>query len=244
MVDFKANPFYLDDADIEWVNKTLSKMTQRDKIHQLFCLIAYSSEKDYLKHLCDLGIGGVMLRIMPIDEVIATVTDLQTASKIPMLLSANLEAGGNGVCTTGTRFACQLATAATGNPEFAEKLGDVCAAEASALGLNWAFSPIVDIDMNFRNPITNTRTFGSNVDIVAEFGKAYLKAVQKHGVAASIKHFPGDGVDERDQHLVTSINSLSVEEWDATYGRIYRDCIAAGAKTVMAGHIYYAACAQ
>jgi beta-N-acetylhexosaminidase len=68
-------------------------------------------------------------------------------------------------------------------------------------------------------------------------GVAYVKAVQAQGVAASIKHFPGDGVDERDQHLVTSINDLPCEAWEASYGAVYRACIEAGALTVMVGHI-------
>jgi beta-N-acetylhexosaminidase len=66
-----------------------------------------------------------------------------------------------------------------------------------------------------------------------------VKGVQEQGVAASIKHFPGDGMDERDQHLVASINSMSCEEWDNTYGAAYKACIEAGALTVMAGHILH-----
>jgi beta-N-acetylhexosaminidase len=54
-------------------------------------------------------------------------------------------------------------------------------------------------------------------------------------VAASIKHFPGDGCDERDQHLVTAINDLSCEEWDKTFGKVYQENIDAGALTVMVG---------
>jgi len=68
-------------------------------------------------------------------------------------------------------------------------------------------------------------------------GAAYVKAVQEKNVAASIKHFPGDGVDERDQHLVTSINDLSCEDWDKTFGAAYKESIEAGALTVMIGHI-------
>lgn len=94
----------------------------------------------------------------------------------------------------------------------AEKLGIVCAEEASAAGLNWAFAPIVDVDKNFRNPITNTRTFGSDPERVAAMGAAYVRAVESRGMASSIRHFPGDGVDERDQHLVTSVNALSCEK--------------------------------
>jgi beta-N-acetylhexosaminidase len=104
-------------------------------------------------------------------------------------------------------------------------------------GANYAFAPVIDIDYNFRNPITNTRTYGSDPDFVREAGVAYVKTVQEMGMAASIKHFPGDGVDERDQHLVTSINTLTCEQWDNTYGKVYKASIDAGALTVMAAHI-------
>ena len=87
-----------------------------------------------------------------------------------------------------------------------KRQAEACAREAAAVGANWAFAPIIDIDTNFRNPITNTRTFGSDPDRVKRMGEAYVKRVQELGLAASIKHFPGDGQDERDQHLVTSIN--------------------------------------
>ncbi|HWT74165.1 MAG TPA: glycoside hydrolase family 3 N-terminal domain-containing protein, partial [Mobilitalea sp.] len=130
-----------------------------------------------------------------------------------------------------------MQVAATNDDDMAYKLGVTCGREGAAVGCNWAFAPIIDIDYNFRNPITNTRTFGSDPDRVRRMGVQYVKGVQEQGVAASIKHFPGDGVDERDQHLVTSINSLSCEEWDQTYGAAYKACISAGAKTVMIGHI-------
>ena len=119
----------------------------------------------------------------------------------------------------------------------ANHLAEICATEGRACGANWAFAPIVDIEGNFRNPITNTRTFGSDAGRVAAMGKEYVTVVQRHGMAASIKHFPGDGQDERDQHLVTSVNPMSCEEWDASYGMIYRECIEAGALSCMVGHI-------
>ena len=95
----------------------------------------------------------------------------------------------------------------------------------------------MDIDTNWRNPITNVRTFGSDPDLVEKMGVAYVKEIQKHGVAASVKHFPGDGRDERDQHVAISINTCSCEEWDDTYGKVYSACIEAGTKTIMVGHI-------
>lgn len=231
-------PFYLSPEDTEWVENTLAGMTEEEKISQLFCLITYTDDENYLKYLAaGLKVGGVMTRTMHTDELINTVTRLQSNAKIPLLISANLEAGLNQACYEGTRVACQMGIAATGDAGYAAKLAEIIGEEAGAFGINWAFAPIIDIDLNFRNPITNTRTFGSNPDIVAACGKAYVEKIQSYGIAASIKHFPGDGADERDQHLLASVNTLSAEEWDETYGRVYSACIDAGAKSVMTGHI-------
>lgn len=220
------------------INRTKASMSEDEKISQLFCLIAYSSEEDYLDYLSTkLKVGGIMCRVMPTEEVIKTVTLLQKKSKVPMLVSANLEAGGNGVSLEGTKIGAEMAIAASKNPSLGDALGDVSGKEGAALGLNWSFAPITDLDLNFRNPITNTRTFGSNVQDVASLSVRYIKNLQKHGLAATFKHFPGDGVDERDQHLVTSVNTLSTEEWDRTYGEIYRQCIEAGSLTCMVGHL-------
>jgi beta-N-acetylhexosaminidase len=156
-----------------------------------------------------------------------------------MLLPCNLESGGNGLATTGTFFGKEMEIAATSETEQARRFGYICGKEGGSVGCNWTFSPIVDIDYNWRNPITNVRTFGADPDVVIEMSKAFLQGVKDSGtdMAVCIKHFPGDGVDERDQHLLSSVNSLSCQEWENTYGRVYRTLIEAGAQTVMVGHI-------
>lgn len=238
MIDLKNKPFYLKEEDIKWVNETLADLTIDEKISQLFCLIAYSAEDNYLKWLAeDLKIGGIMCRVMPKDEVCKTVEVLQQNCKIPLLIAANLETGGAGVCLDGTKIGSEMGIAATNDKNMAKALGEVCGKEGSVLGVNWSFAPIVDIDLNFRNPITNTRTFGNDKNMVRDFGVAYIEEIQKNGIAACAKHFPGDGVDERDQHLVTSINSLSCEEWLSSFGEVYKAMIDCGVKTIMCGHI-------
>ena len=237
-MDLKAKPFYLSDEDIAWVKNTLSSMSLDEKVGQLFCLIGWGSNEEYLKNLTQkYKVGGLMCRPMPAAETLESVRILQESSKIPLLISANLESGGNGIAAEGTKIGSLMQVAATDDDEMASKLGTVCGREGSAVGANWSFAPIIDIDYNFRNPITNTRTFGSDPDRVRRMGVNYVEAIQKHGVAACIKHFPGDGVDERDQHLVTSINSFSCEEWDETFGAAYKASIDAGAMTVMIGHV-------
>lgn len=237
-LNLKEKPFYLNDEDIRWVEETLNSMSEEDRIRQLFCLITYNDSEDYCRFIAEqVRPGGFMSRVMPLEECISAVEKMQKYSRIPMLVAANFEAGGNGMVADGTVLGKPLEIAATGETEQARRLGEVCGAEGAAVGANWAFAPIIDIDYNWRNPITNTRTFGSDPERVKEMGRAYVEEVQKHGLAASIKHFPGDGRDERDQHVAMSINDLSCEEWDATYGAAYQACIDAGALTVMVGHI-------
>ena len=231
-------PFNLDDEGIAWVESTLAGLDTKAKVGQLFCGIATNFAEEALDATLSICTpGGVMYRPCSTEEAVSFSNLLRAKVAIPMLVAANLEKGASGIVREGTFLGSPLSIGATDEVSMAGKLGEVCGSEGAAVGANWAFAPIIDIDYNFRNPITNIRTFGSDPERVKDMGVAYVEAVQSHGVAASIKHFPGDGRDERDQHLVTSINDMSVEDWDATYGAAYQASIDAGAMTVMVGHI-------
>ena len=237
-IDLHVNPFYLTDEDIRWVEETKANMSTEENVGQLFCPIAPGPEEDALQEVLNtLHPGGMMFRALPGKEIQGAQRYLQEKSAVPLLLAANLEAGGNGVMTEGTYFGYPMEMAATGDTLHAYHLGKVSAAEGNATGCNWAFSPIVDRNVNYLNPITNVRTYGDDTDTVIAMSKAFTKGVQEEGMAVAVKHFPGDGMDYRDQHLHPTINSCSAEEWDETYGEIYRQLIAAGAESVMVGHI-------
>jgi beta-N-acetylhexosaminidase len=239
----RLKPFNLGDEDIEWVKTTIESMSDDEKIGQLFCMVSYAGDTEDFLHAItgNVKAGGVMCRKMAAGDAVSLINTLQRNSKIPLLIAANLEAGADGVINEGVRLGSPMQIAATGTADMVEKLGIVCAKEGSAVGVNWLFAPIVDIDYNFRNPITNTRTFGSDPQRVSEMGTAYITAAQKLGAAACAKHFPGDGIDERDHHLVSSVNDLSVKQWDACFGKVYRTCIEAGVLSIMIGHIIFPA---
>lgn len=238
MVDLKVSPFYLQDEDIRWVEETKENMTLDEKIGQLFCPIGYSSEPDYLEHfMLAHHIGGILYRCGQAEEMQKTHRFLQEHSKVPLLIAANLEAGGNGIAENGTYFGKQMQIAATGNTENAYRLGKISCSEGKAVGCNWAFAPVVDIDYNWRNPITNVRTYGDDPVRVLNMAKEFKRGADEEGIGVSVKHFPGDGVDEVDQHILTSVNSMSMSEWDQTYGRIYKGMIEDGALSIMVGHI-------
>ncbi|MEH7073433.1 glycoside hydrolase family 3 protein [Neobacillus drentensis] len=234
----KNKPFFLNDKEIEWVEETLQSMNLHEKVGQLFCPIGSSDNKQELEAFIEeYHPGGIMYRPDTGAKIQETHRLLQGLSPVPLLISANLEAGGNGIATDGTYFGKQMQVAATDNVDMAYKLGLVAGREGRTVGCNWAFAPIVDIDMNYRTPITNVRTFGSDPKRVANMAKSFMNGIHESGLAVAVKHFPGDGVDDRDQHLLSSVNSLSTGEWDQTFGMVYQEMIESGAKSIMAGHI-------
>ncbi|MCD7862755.1 MAG: glycoside hydrolase family 3 protein [Lachnospiraceae bacterium] len=232
------SPFYLNEEDVRWIRETIGSMTLCEKVGQLFCVTATEGTEEELDDIfAKIQPGGITFRTFDLETAYKAKNTLDFKTKIPTFISANLEKGGSGVLYEGTTIGSPVAVAATGDVEMARKLATICGREGVAAGCTWAYCPITDLDFNWRNPITNTRTFGSNVDTVEKCAVEYIKEIQKCGIAATAKHFPGDGRDERDQHLVTTVNDLSCEDWDKTYGRIYRSCIEAGVLSVMVGQI-------
>ena len=236
----KQKPFFLSEEQVEFVQKTLEKMTLDEKIGQLFLPINYiEDEQDLREFVQRFQPAGLMNRPAAGIENQKKHRIMQEESKIPMFIPANIESGGNGIANEGTAFGNPLQVAATGDTRYAYELGKIAGAEGRAVGINYAFAPVVDFDNNSLNPITNTRTFGKDPEVVYSMAAAYIDGLTEDGkdMCYSIKHFPGDGVDNRDQHLHTTYNTLPVEEWENTYGKNFRRFIEKGAPTVMVGHI-------
>jgi len=239
MVELKKSPFYLNDEQVTWVESTLASLSDEEKAGQLFCVMGGDFSADTLKDMVAKGrVGSILFRpVKDCEGVKADFAPLDEVSKVPLLKAANLEEGGSGGMSDGTLFGWPMLPAASNDEEVIEHFGAVCAVEGRSCGINWTFSPVCDLDMNYRNPITNVRTFGSDADKVVRFTEKYVSAVQSRGMAACAKHFPGDGVDYRDHHLHVTYNTLSADKWYDTYGRVYENLIAHNLLSVMVGHI-------
>ena len=239
MVDVRKTPFLLNAEQAAWVESTRDSLSLEEKAGQLFCVMGGDYAPNVLKEMVAAGkIGGILFRpVVTGEQIKADYAPLDEAAKVPLLKAANLEEGGSGGMSDGTLFGWPMLTAATDEPEVAAKFGKVCGTEGASIGINWTFSPVCDLDLNYQNPITNVRTFGSDTERVKTMTKSYVKAVQSCGVAACAKHFPGDGVDYRDQHLHPTYNSLHADKWYDSYGKVYENLIANGLMSVMVGHI-------
>ena len=238
MVDLTAKPFFLDAAAVAWVRSTIDAMTLEEKIGQLFINLNVAFTPEYLDQILDrYHVGGMRFRGADAATAQSHIRYAQSTSKIPLLVASNPEMGGFGSVDDGTLVCTHLQAGSHPDPSIARDMGRVAGIETTALGCNWAFAPIVDIHYNWRNTVVATRSFGNTPEVVIERAKAYFDGISESKTACAIKHFPGDGVDERDQHVVTSWNTLGIDDWHASYGRVYRALIDHGAQSIMAGHI-------
>lgn len=230
-------PFNLNKSQIEWVETSINEMSLDEKIGQLFFQVGLSTKTEALDHIISKHPGGVMFRPQDQEEMLKAHKYLQENSKLPLLLAANIESGADGLFHQGTKAGNNMLVAASGNSQNAYEQGRISMSEARMVGGNVAFAPVIDINYNFENPITNTRSYGDNPKIVAQMSTAFTKGVQENGGSVMIKHFPGDGTDGRDQHLLKTVNSLAYDDWLDTYGMVYQENIKAGALGMMVGHI-------
>ena len=237
MIDLKAKPFYLEDSDIQWVEDTIASMTLEEKIGQLFINLDTYLPRERMEEIFEkYHIGGCRYVNKSPEEIWEQNKFYQEHSRIPLLIAANCDNGGDGACAGGTYIASAAACGASMTTEEAFHAGYVSGVEGTAVGCNWTFGPVLDILLNWRNTIVNTRAYSNSDEVVIRNAKAYMEGAWKSGMAVCGKHFPGDGVEELDQHLVMGVNDLDCETWDRTFGRVYKTMIDAGLQSIMVGH--------
>ena len=239
MVDLKANPYFLSEEDCQWVKDTIQNMTDEEKVGQLFFQLTASHEEEHLRELMEkYHLGGCRYNPAPGKAIQEQNRKLQKYAKVPVFIACNTEAGGNGACGDGTFIGSVVKIGATGKEEYAYALGKMSNEEAAAIGCNMAFAPVCDILYNWQNTEIISRAFGSDPERVAKMSTAYLKGAHTiPGFACAAKHFPGNGQDFRDAHLSNNVNYFDVEEWDNTYGKVYKMLIDNGLDAIMGGHI-------
>lgn len=230
-------PFNLDAQALAWVRERFAALTPDEKLRQLFNLLSRGQNPDEVARIRAFRPGGITRHAgADVAAERALFADLNAAAPVPLLVSADLE-GSRMSLAAGAEMPNPLALAAIDDIEVTAEVSRIMAEEARTIGINWSFTPVLDINAAFRSAIVATRGFGSDVETVEKHALTQMRVFQEHGVASAIKHWPGEGFDDRDQHLVTTINPLSLDEWEANFGRLYRGAIAAGALSVMSAHI-------
>lgn len=159
-------------------------------------------------------------------------------TKVPGMIAADIENGPGHILEGEVILPSPMAWGACDDEELIYKAHIATAERCRELGIHWSFSPIVDINYNPDNPVTNIRAISDVPQKVAKIASAAIKGLQENGlIAAGCKHFPGDGMDSRNQHFCTTINNLSKEDWMDTYGYVYKEIIKENPASIMVAHI-------
>lgn len=225
-------------AQSQWVARTLDSLTIEQCIGQMLNVSGPQDDPAYwLDLLTRIPAGCMSARTKTAEQYKTLLTALQAGLPIPALVLANMEHGASEWDGFGTEFPWPMAAGAADDEAAAETMGAATAVEARSIGVNWVLTPVADLNYNFNNPITNVRSLGDDPARVGRLAAAIIRGIQANGVAATAKHFPGDGLDDRDQHLTSSVNPLPFAEWKATYGAVWKAVIDAGVYTIMPGHI-------
>ncbi len=165
------------------------------------------------------------------------VNRMQQLARYPLLISADLEAGAGMRFDDTVNFPWNMAVAATGNPDFARRQGEITAREARALGIQHVFAPVVDVNNNAANPVINVRSYGEDPADVARFGAAFTEGAQAAGVIATAKHFPGHGDTAVDSHRGLPEINVSRDRLNKVEFVPFKATVNAGVGSVMVGHI-------
>ena len=184
------------------------------------------------------GVGGFVVGIGPSPYDIAEkLNALQRASRLPLLIAADLESGPWMRIRGATAFPGNMALGATDRELDAYEVGRVIALEGRAVGIHFDFAPVADVNNNPQNPIINVRSFGENPQRVAELAGAFIRGLREHGMLSTAKHFPGHGDTGTDSHVALPVITATRARLDSVELVPFREAIREGTDAVMTAHL-------
>ena len=221
------------------ISKRIEQMSLRDKINQTIVVMIEKKKKLDFTPGAAFFFGQIITHAdeAGVEELREYVNDFYDSCEIPPLITSDFENGCGSMIKGLTPLPFMMGLGATADEKLAYDYGKVTALEARHVGANWTFSPVCDLNKNRRNPLVNNRAMTDDEELACRMIPEIVRGMQEHGLCACAKHFPGDGMDYRDQHITTTENSMSMEVWYETFGKVYRELIEAGVDSVMAGHI-------
>lgn len=237
-----AQPQYKKSPTDQWVDSVYQTMTFNEKVGQLFMVAAYSNKDQ--KHINELEslvekykIGGlIFFQGGPYRQ--AKITNhLQSKSKIPMFVGIDAEWGLGMRLDSTYKYPWNMNLGAIQKNELLEKVGAQMAEQAKRLNIQFIFGPVVDINTDPKNPVIGNRSFGEDKYNVSAKAVAMMRGLQKNGVYATAKHFPGHGDTNKDSHHTLPFINADRKRFDQIELFPYKELIKNGLTSVMVAHL-------
>ncbi|KAG6845149.1 hypothetical protein H0H87_012945 [Tephrocybe sp. NHM501043] len=198
--------------------------------HFVFGFHGHEVSDDIKTLIRDYHLGSVILMKRNVQDARQVRTIIRVLQKLakdsgherPLLIGIDQENGEAGVSIQFTNgrdsIVCPgaMALAATGDPDLALKVSAATARELKMVGINWAYSPVADVNSDSRNPVIGVRSYGDDPKDVSRYTSSVAQGFTSGGVAPSAKHFPGHGDTHVDSHLALPVITKSKSELDAT----------------------------
>ena len=186
-----------------------------------------------------VGVGGVLLFGGTVADVMLRVQQMQEWATIPLLVCADAEWGVGQRFKGATEFppAIAFADLEDAGTEWARQLGKITAREAAALGINWLFAPVVDVQSNPDNPVIDVRAFGTTPERVGTLTSAFIAGAKSSPVLTTAKHFPGHGDTNVDSHLILPQLPHTRSRLESLEWLPFEWAIDVGADAIMTAHV-------
>jgi len=252
------------DRGTGWVRSTLARMTLEEKVGQLFMTYAYgetadtqapadvaANQKTYGVDNADALIeryklGGLIYfawsnNVNNPEQIAGLSNGVQDASlrqrrQIPSLISTDQE-GGVVFRVPATELPGNMALGAGRSPADAETAAVIGGSELKAVGVNWNFAPVADVNVDPANPVIGVRSFSEDPQLTADLTAAQVRGYQGEDIAAAAKHFPGHGDTATDSHTGLPVIDHTREEWEQIDKPPFQAAIDNGIKAIMTAHI-------
>jgi beta-N-acetylhexosaminidase len=244
-----SQTFALTDPEIDTM---IAEMTIEEKVGQLIMVGFEGTQANEAieTHIRERFVGGVVLfsrNIQSPQQTAELTNELQrlaeaTARQIPLFIGIDQEGGWVIRLKEGaTVLPGNMALGATDSTELAERAGEITAVELAAVGVNLNFAPVMDVNNNPDNPVIGRRSFGESPELVSRLGISYIRGLQRNGVLATVKHFPGHGDTTVDSHFELPTVNHDLERIHALELQPFRAAIDADVAAIMTAHIIYPA---
>ncbi len=246
-VNENAPPFL--EGPTYWADSIFNTLTPDERIGQLFMVAAYSNkDSSHIKKIQELisnsKIGGlIFMQGGPLRQA-ELINSYQKLSKIPLMVSIDGEWGLAMRLDSTVKYPWQMTLGAIQNEQLIYEMGVDIGEQCKRLGIHVNFAPVVDVNVNPKNPIINARSFGENRENVANKGIAYMKGMQSVNIMANAKHFPGHGDTDKDSHKSLPTINHNKARMDSVELFPFKRLIENGLASMMVAHLNIPAYSQ
>lgn len=226
-----------------WADSVFETLSPDERIAQLFMVAAYSNQSKKHKNEIDslvekYNIGGlIFMQGGPVRQA-NLYNHYQELAKVPLMISMDAEWGLAMRIDSTVKYPWQMTLGAIQDEQLIYKMGVHLGEQCKRLGVQVNFAPVVDVNVNPKNPIINARSFGEDKYNVARKGVAYMKGMQSVNVMANAKHFPGHGDTDMDSHKALPTINHPKERIDSIELYPFDELIKNGLTSMMVAHLY------